>query len=105
MRTTVMTVVVLTAAGMVPAAPGAGGRNHPGAATALPDKTGTAGGVPAGMTSQTQVSQPLTAAGSLQAEREGFSYPTSPKPAPDEALVHKTLGSNNLRIARRRPFR
>src|SRR3954452_17084954 len=71
MSTIVMTVVVLTGAGVVPAAPGAAGGKNPDAATARLDKTGTAGGVLPGATSQKQVSQPLTMTGSLQAEREG----------------------------------
>src|SRR5690242_14015386 len=72
MSTMVMTLVALTAAGMVPAAAGPIARKDPGGAAAQLDKTGTAGGMPPGAASQMQGSQPLTAAGSLQAERAGF---------------------------------
>jgi hypothetical protein len=89
MSTTVMTLVALTAAGLAPAAAGPVAREDPGGAAARLDKTGTAGGVPPGAASQTQGSQPLTAAGSLLAERAGFS---DGRPAADPRLKQLPKG-------------
>src|SRR4051794_14266980 len=90
---TVVTAFVL-AVGMAVAAtpPGAQGREAP----AL-DKTGTSGVLPRGAGPQRVKSQPVTAAGSLDAERAGFERATFRNPLRDLGFRLKPAAIISLR--------